>query len=215
MDDSVELVSGGWCKVRRPSGRGAPELALKQERVSMWVAALPAAVRYEPLPGSELPQWGSSPLKSVVRCRSLSDASLADFLQCQAPCRPSFLDPPHRAADATAVAAAAAAATVTQGSAGLPPRRRASTRAGPGDACDGYRVGGAEFLSRAFSHFAEFQPLDFSHASPESSATVTPESPGFSAGSEPPTPAKWAMPGDVWSFVAGLLNDFARDAAFA
>ncbi|KAJ2713914.1 hypothetical protein H4R19_002010 [Coemansia spiralis] len=197
MDDAVELVSDGWCKVRRPAARRGPHPAVKQERVSAWVASLPSAVRYEPLRAAH--RANNSPLKSVARCRSLSDASLADFLQCQTPCRPSFLDPPRQDAPRGARP---------------PPRRRVSTRATPHDSSDVHRLGGAEFLSRALSHFSDFHSLDFSHSTPASSATITPDSRGFSAGSVLVSPEKPAGPGYMWSFVAGFLGDFARDITF-
>ncbi|KAJ1735878.1 hypothetical protein LPJ61_000322 [Coemansia biformis] len=216
MDDTVELASEGWCKVQRPPTRRSLGLAQKQERVSAWVASLPSTVRYEPLLDNERPLWAahcadSSQLESVVKCRSLSDASLADFLQCQAPCRPSFLDPPRWTPPQRNGRARRTSTNERPTAARRRPPTLAVVLPSPSDA---QRVGGVEFLSRAFSYFAEFQPLDFSHSSPASSTTVVPVSPGVSAGSEPSSPVKQSGTGYVWSLVSGLLDDFVRDATF-
>ncbi|KAJ1862258.1 hypothetical protein LPJ78_004839 [Coemansia sp. RSA 989] len=113
MDESIDAMSESWCSVHFPPSQiveatTKPLTAnAKADWVADWLVSLQTnaklhAVHYEPQPSQQqtslcavdLDEVSSSNTSSKYRKpqRSVSDASLADFLKCRGPCRPSFLD---------------------------------------------------------------------------------------------------------------------------
>ncbi|KAJ2848635.1 hypothetical protein IWW36_003185 [Coemansia brasiliensis] len=115
MDEAIDAISDSWCSVHFPpsqvveaTNRPVPASA-KADWVADWLTSLQNntklhSVHYEPqtsqhqqqslLCAVDLNEAASSSNSSEYRKpqRSLSDASLADFLKCRGSCRPSFLD---------------------------------------------------------------------------------------------------------------------------
>ncbi|KAJ2449438.1 hypothetical protein EV183_004895 [Coemansia sp. RSA 2336] len=110
MDESIDAMSESWCSVHFPPSQivETPPLATsaKADWVADWLLSLQTnaklhAVHYEPQSSQQqaslcavnLDETAASTKHTRLQ-RSASDASLADFLKCRGPCRPSFLD--HR-----------------------------------------------------------------------------------------------------------------------
>ncbi|KAJ2350027.1 hypothetical protein IWW50_006023 [Coemansia erecta] len=100
--ETADHISESWCSVHypdEPTEQHAPALkCTKDQRVADWLQTLHTAqlpsVRYEQTsaPKRMLHAVELSIDTRRARQRSLSDASLADFLSCRGPHRPSFLD---------------------------------------------------------------------------------------------------------------------------
>ncbi|KAJ2658416.1 hypothetical protein IW148_004703 [Coemansia sp. RSA 1199] len=92
--DTADLVSESWCSVHypveEPERQPGPALnRTKDQRVTAWLQTLP--VCYEPV-AAPTRALHAVELSAERRHRSLSDASLADFLRCRGVHRPSFMD---------------------------------------------------------------------------------------------------------------------------
>ncbi|KAJ1757355.1 hypothetical protein GGH19_004976 [Coemansia sp. RSA 1807] len=92
--DTTDLVSESWCSVHypveEPVKQPVPALnRTKDQRVAAWLQTLP--VCYEPVAAPSRALHAVE-LSAERRHRSLSDASLADFLRCRGVHRPSFMD---------------------------------------------------------------------------------------------------------------------------
>ncbi|KAJ2547624.1 hypothetical protein EV175_005143 [Coemansia sp. RSA 1933] len=134
----------------------------------------------------------------VVHGRSVSDASLADFLRCTAPYQPSFMDKkkPHTKQPAPTVKT-----DWNQGTEQLANARseeyKEQIRMGERESVE--TGGDAEFLSHALCHFAAFQPHDFA----------------------PPVDLDEPKQRDntnggllVWSFIRDMFDDYSHTITF-
>ncbi|KAJ2659516.1 hypothetical protein IWW48_003462 [Coemansia sp. RSA 1200] len=178
------------------------------EKVAAWIA------KYNTMPAGSsagAASKASADSRRVRRRRPLSDASLADFLRCASPYRPSFMDKPRRQhkqlapAVATLVAADAAAAAIGEGCG------NAANEATAADSSEqtllSYDTAGdAEFLSHAFYHFVSFQPLDFAPYAPLSPIPFDADEAGGGLGK--------ANNAGAWSYITRFFSDYSHDIHF-
>ncbi|KAJ2689586.1 hypothetical protein IWW39_001390 [Coemansia spiralis] len=135
FSSTLDTFSESWCSVHLSPQQPAfplPPSEPPQQRVATWL-------QQQHIEAMQPAQYASS-------CRkSQSQVSLADFLRCTGPQRPSFLDrtkPKQTAPDTTASPPAPDSKQ----------HPRAAEEEEPTD---------AEFLSHVLSHFVAFQPQDF------------------------------------------------------
>ncbi|KAJ2380752.1 hypothetical protein GGI23_007734 [Coemansia sp. RSA 2559] len=142
----------------------------------------------------------------LVRRQSASDASLADFLRCVSPYRPSFMDKPrNHSPRAGALKQSDNPPTVARTrSEDFRRRRNKPVRSladrEPVDA--EASAGDAEFLSHALCHFVAFQPLDFTPYAPQPSPADLDEA------------RQNDNDGHLWSFIAGMFDDYSHNITF-
>ncbi|KAJ2519628.1 hypothetical protein H4217_002560 [Coemansia sp. RSA 1939] len=183
------------------------------EKVAAWIA------KY-----STMPAGGSAGAASragadssrVRRRRPLSDASLADFLRCASPFRPSFMDKPRRqqqkqqpapaAAVVVAAAAAAAAAAAIGEDCGNAADEAAAADSSEQTLLCYDRAGDAEFLGHAFYHFVSFQPLDFAPYAPLPPTPFDADEAGGSFGK--------TNSAGAWSYITRFFSDYSHDIHF-
>ncbi|KAJ2867870.1 hypothetical protein GGH94_000538 [Coemansia aciculifera] len=217
FSDTFDTVSESWCSVhyspQRPTFADTPMLPLSPEpahqRVATWLEQQ----------HSEAMQPAAAASHTTCRRRSLSEVSLADFLRCAGPHRPSFLDQNSRSRVQETthskrrvgwVASKLSEKHKDDDSALLSagnyhkqhPRPRFEEKEAEEELLPTADTD-AEFLSHVLSHFVAFQPLDFPRASAAlADQHIDPAD----------TPAKDS--GGLWAYLSGALGELTRDVTF-
>ncbi|KAJ1663069.1 hypothetical protein IW140_005892 [Coemansia sp. RSA 1813] len=217
--ESVYSHTDSWCLVNQqppqaqvatttaPANISNRQIDESIQKVATWMA------KYNTVPNSS----ASVPLVCRKR-RSLSDVSLADFLQCASPYRPSFMNNPRGSNHCTRgpckqsdKTPAVVAVPRTRSEDCI--RRRKSSEQAPADneplkyeamAASLAATGDAEFLSHALCHFVAFQPLDFVAYQP----SQPPPSPAAS------DEAMQKATAGLWSYIAGIFDDYSHNITF-
>ncbi|KAJ1798315.1 hypothetical protein LPJ59_002578 [Coemansia sp. RSA 2399] len=211
--DEAESVDS-WCLVSQPpmiqnantKNQKVDESVQKANATSQRVDESIQKVTAWMTKHSSIPNTNMSASAPLVRRQSAGDVSLADFLRCASPYRPSFMDKPrNRSPRAGALKQSDKPSTVSRTRSEDFRRRRNNLVRSLVDREPVEAVasaGDAEFLSHALCHFVAFQPLDFTPYTPQPSPADLDEA------------RQKDSDGHLWSFITGMFDDYSHNITF-